>query len=125
MIIDAHAHIMRRVHGRIGAGETGSLLYGRLQIGQQATSRLLPPLSRGPSSFPADVLIEHMDWAGVDKAVLLQGSFYGEANRYVASAVKRYPDRFLGAAFIDPRARNARRAWDRLTQEQGFTILKF
>src|SRR5438045_39604 len=64
MIIDAHAHIMRRVHGRIRAGETRSLPYGRLQVGTETTSRLLPPLSRGPASFPAEVLIEHMDWAG-------------------------------------------------------------
>ena len=125
MIIDAHAHIMRRVHGQIGAGRTRSLPYGRIQVGEQTTARLLPPLSRQLSSFPPDILLEQMDSAGVDKAVLLQGSFYGTPNRYVAGAVKRYPDRFIGAAFIDPRSRGARRAWDRLTQELGFTIVKF
>src|SRR5436190_13125116 len=124
MIIDAHAHIMRRVQGRIGAGRTRSLPYGRIQVGEQGTSRLLPPLNP-VTGFPPEILLEHMDWAGVDKAVLLQGSFYGTPNRYVAAAVKRYPDRFVGAAFIDPRSRGARRAWDRLTQEQGFTIVKF
>ena len=58
MIIDAHAHIMRRVHGQIGAGRTRSLPYGRIQVGEQNTARLLPPLSRQLSSFPPDVLLE-------------------------------------------------------------------
>ena len=124
MIIDAHAHIMRRVHGSIGAGETRSLPYGRLQVGESRIARLLPPFNR-VTSFPPEMLLEQMDWAGVDKAVLLQGSFYGGANRYVAAAVKRYPERLIGAAFLDPRARGARRAWDRLTREQGFRIIKF
>jgi predicted TIM-barrel fold metal-dependent hydrolase len=124
MIIDAHAHIMRRVRGHIAAGRTRSLPNGRIQVGERGTSRLLPP-GGGVTSFPPHLLLEHMDWAGVDKAVLLQGSFYGEANRYVASAVKLFPDRFIGAAFVNPRARGARRAWDHVTQELGFRIVKF
>jgi predicted TIM-barrel fold metal-dependent hydrolase len=124
MIIDAHAHIMRRVRGHIGAGLTRSLPDGRIQVGQEGAARLLPPYS-GLTTFPPNILLEYLDLAGVDKAVLLQGSFYGEANRYVAAAVKQYPDRFIGAAFIDPCQPNARRAWDRLTQAQGFRIVKF
>jgi predicted TIM-barrel fold metal-dependent hydrolase len=124
MIVDAHAHIMRRVHGQTGSGPTRSLPYGRIQVGDQRVSRLLPPLNRA-TGFPPEMLLEHMDWAGVDKAVLLQGSFYGTPNHYVAAAVKRWPDRFIGAAFVDPRSRGARRDWDRLTKDQGFTIVKF
>jgi predicted TIM-barrel fold metal-dependent hydrolase len=43
-----------------------------------------------------------MEWAGVDKAILLQGPFYGECNSYVGEALIQYPDRFVGAAFCDP-----------------------
>ena len=43
-----------------------------------------------------------MNWAGVDKAVLLQGPFYGDQNAVVLDAVTRFPDRFIGAAYFDP-----------------------
>ncbi len=39
----------------------------------------------------------YMDQAGVDRAVLLQGPFYGDMDDYVRQAVKRWPDRLAGA----------------------------
>src|SRR5829696_2370032 len=106
MVIDAHAHVMRRLHGRTGAGRTRGLGYGRAQIGDGPHFQHLPPFRR-ETTFPPEVLIAQMDWAGVDRAVLLQGSFHGEANDYVAAAVARYPGRFIGATFVDPRAPDA------------------
>jgi hypothetical protein len=66
-----------------------------------------------------------MDWIGVDKAVLLQGPFYGEANKYIWRAVKKWPDRFIGAGYIDPCLRNARERFRKVIDELGFRIIKF
>jgi predicted TIM-barrel fold metal-dependent hydrolase len=123
LIIDAHAHIWEAVNGRTAAGPTRSLAFGNVQWGGQVV-RLLPPLCP-KTSFPPEILLENMDWAGVDRAVLLQGPLYGEANEYVWNAVKRWPDRFIGAGYIDPRSPTARQTFKRIREEFGFRILKF
>lgn len=46
-------------------------------------------------------MLAHMDWVGVDKAVLYQGHIYGRLNDYLADCVKKYPDRFVAVAQID------------------------
>ena len=71
------------------------------------------------------MLLAQMDWAGVERAVLLQGPFYGEADATVASAVKRWPDRFLGAFAPDPRASDVRQQFDQCVDEYGFRVVKF
>jgi len=124
MIIDAHAHIMRRVQGQSSAGPTRSLAYGKVMRGNDEVFRMLPPMCR-ETSFPPEVLLENMDWAGVEKTVLLQGPFYGEANEYLWQAVKQWPDRFIPAAYVDPRAPDARDTFRKVTEEYGFPILKF
>jgi predicted TIM-barrel fold metal-dependent hydrolase len=83
----------------------------------------MPPTA-GLTRFPPEVLLDYLDWAGVDKAVLLQGSFYGECNGAVRRAVRQWPDRFTGAAFVDPRGPNPQAALRRRANE-GFCILKF
>lgn len=124
LIVDAHVHIMSQVHGQIGAGPTRSLPYGKVQIGDDQVERLLPP--QCPTTrFPPEVLLEYMDWIGVDKAVLLQGPYYGEANEYVWQATKRWPDRFIGAGCLDPRSSNAKTTLKRITDEFGFAAIKF
>ena len=100
MIIDAHAHIFPRVNGQGEAGAVRGQSYGRITIGHQSR-QLLPPLAERVEHTP-EMLIAHMDWVGVDRAVLLQGPYYGECNAYVAQAVARYPDRFITAAYFDP-----------------------
>jgi predicted TIM-barrel fold metal-dependent hydrolase len=123
MIIDAHAHIMNELHGQTGRGPTRSLDYGKVQYGDEVI-QLLPPLME-KTAFPPEALLGNMDWAGVDKAVLLQGPFYGEANDYIAHAVKQWPDRFIGAGHIDPCTPDARDMFQRCVDERGFRILKF
>jgi hypothetical protein len=55
------------------------------------------------------MLIANLDWAGVGRAILLQGPFYGECNTYVLNAIKLYPERLSGLAYLDP--------WDRQAHE--------
>ena len=59
--------------------------YGRIAVGDEET-QLLPPYNE-KTVFTPEMLIANMDWAGVDKAVLLQGPFYGECNSYVLEAL--------------------------------------
>lgn len=124
MVIDAHAHIVNEMKGQTGSGTTRSLAFGKVQWGDDRVIRLLPPLSQ-TTSFPPEVLLEYMDWVGVDKAVLLQGPFYGEANEAVGQAVKKWPDRFIGAGYVDPRSSHAQDTFRRITDEFGFRIIKF
>ncbi len=124
MLIDAHAHVFSEMHGQIGLGRTRSLQRGKIQTGDGPPQRLLPPLSEN-TTFPPDVLLEYMDWGGVDRTILLQGSWYGEANDYVANAVRQWPDRFTAAAFLDPRSADARQTFTRAVDDLGYHILKF
>jgi len=123
VIIDAHAHIMKAVKGMTAGGPTRSLSWGRVRWGEE-TIQLLPPFNE-ETSFPAEALLAQMEWAGVDRAVLLQGPFYGEANAYVASAVARFPDRFMGAFAPDPLAPDVRQVYQRCVEDYGLRIVKF
>jgi predicted TIM-barrel fold metal-dependent hydrolase len=99
-----------------------ALDYGRVQMGDE-TIQMLPPL--GPAvSFPPEALIAHMDWAGVDKAMLLQGPFYGNQNSLVLEALQRYPDRLVGAAYLDPWALDWRRGFDDIAAAEVFRAVK-
>ena len=110
MIIDAHAHIFPGVRGATGRGPTRGPGYGRIAVGDEET-QLLPPYNE-KTVFTPEMLIANMDWAGVDKAVLLQGPFYGECNSYVLEALNRYPDRLVGAAYFDPWETNNRQEFE-------------
>lgn len=100
LMVDAHAHIFPLVNGAVMAGPTSDLGYGSVRVGQDA-ARILPPYNER-TTFTPDMLLANLDWAGVGKAVLLQGPFYGECNAYVGQAIIRYPDRLCGLAYYDP-----------------------
>ncbi|MCY3977333.1 MAG: amidohydrolase family protein [Chloroflexi bacterium] len=123
MIIDAHAHIMTSVRGETARGPTRSLPWGKVRWGEE-TIQLLPPFNER-TSFPAEALLAQMDWAGVERAALLQGPFYGEANAYVASAVARFSDRFIGAFAPDPLAPDVKGQFKQCVEEYGLRIVKF
>ena len=122
MIIDAHAHIFPEVRGVTGRGSTRSPGYGRIAVGGEET-QLLPPYNK-KTVFTPEMLIANMDWAGVDKAVLLQGPFYGECNSYVLEALNRYPDRLVGAAYFDPWETNNLQDFENLIASSGFGVVK-
>ena len=84
----------------------------------------MPPFNE-VTTFTAEMLLAQMDWAGVDRAVLLQGPFYGEANAYIASALERWPDRFVGAFAPDPFAPDALQLYRQCVDDYGLSIIKF
>jgi len=122
MIIDAHAHIFPAVTGQNIDGPTRGLGYGRMGIGARSW-QAMPPLNPQTEHTP-EMLIAHMDWLGVDKAVLLQGPFYGECNDYVAQAAARYPGRLIAAAFFDPWAEGSRQFFDDTLANPIFRAVK-
>jgi predicted TIM-barrel fold metal-dependent hydrolase len=121
-IIDAHAHIFPEVCGTIGDGLTRGLGYGRIAIGETEL-QLFPPYGE-KTTFTPEMMLANMDWAGVDKAVLLQGPFYGECNRYVLDALTRYPSRFIGAAYLDPWGEACHEAFDKIMEASHFRAIK-
>jgi predicted TIM-barrel fold metal-dependent hydrolase len=122
MIIDAHVHIFEEIHGQIGTGFTRDMGYGRVDTGN-GQNQMLPPLNL-KTQHTMEMMIAHLDWAGVDKAIMLQGSFYGECNKYVREAASRYPDRLIAAAFVDPWIENSRQRFDEVFSFPEFRILK-
>lgn len=122
MIVDAHAHIFPEIRGAVAAGSTQGHGYGRIAIGDQVMQALPPCGER--IEFTPEMLVGHMEWAGVDKAVLLQGPFYGECNEYVRQALARYPERFIGAAYFDPWAPHSRDILAQVCAEGDFRAVK-
>lgn len=122
MIIDAHVHIFRNLDGYSADGPTRSLPWGKVQSGQ-CTIQLMPPLLEH-TAHTADMLIAQMDWAGVDKAVLLQGPFYGDMNAEVALALRTYPERLAGLAYLDPWTDTAKQQFTRIVSENLFCGIK-
>ncbi len=122
MIVDVHSHIFPEVNGLIGTGPTRGLGYGRILFGDQET-QLMPPYNE-KTEYTSEMLVANMDWAGVDKVVLLQGTAYGECNHYVRQALARYPDRLIGAAFFDPWAADNRAFFDTIVERPDFRAVK-
>ena len=123
MIVDAHAHIISHLCGSSGRGATEPLPYGKMRRGTDEVIRLLPPLAID-TYFPTEVLLEYMDWASIDKAVLLQAPFYGDMNADVHAAVQKWPDRFIGVGLFDPMLASAPSTFNHLVNELGFRAIK-
>lgn len=122
MLIDAHTHICAQVSGRIAAGRTQGIGYGRVSSGDEII-QAWPPLCPDTKHTP-EMLVAHMDWVGIDKAVLLQGPFYGDCNDYVRGAVRRFPERFIGTAYLDPWSGTPRDAVEAILHTKELRAIK-
>ena len=123
MVIDVHTHIFGRLTGRFARGASAGLGYGSVRIGRGKPFRAFPPTEKAVRSTP-ETMLELMEWAGVDKAVLLQNTFYGDHNAEVARAARQWPDRFLPAMYLDPWAPGARETFRRHSEKHGMKIVK-
>lgn len=122
MRVDAHVHLFPAVAGRLGAGLTRGTGYGSFATGDREEV-LLPPFNEDTRFTPA-MLIAHMDWAGVDRVVLMQGPTYGEWNQYALDAIGEYPDRLCGVAYLDPWEEGWRRSLEAIVSTRGFRGVK-
>lgn len=118
LIIDSHAHIFRTVKGK----NTNSLKFGKVKHNNKVV-RLLPPLAT-KTTFTSDVLLEYMDLAKVNKAVLLQAPFYGEMNHYIKEVINKYPDKFTGAAYIDLWEKDSIKSFYHIIEILKFKVIK-
>ncbi len=70
--------------------------------------------------------IATLDAAGVDRAVVMGNTGGAEPmNEYVVEFVKRFPDRIIGAAYLDPRETDAPEHLRKLVNEDGMRALKY
>lgn len=105
MLIDSHAHIFNTLSGFGADGELKPLQDGKAIWSNGNVVQLIPS-SYKDTVFPPERLLAVMEEAKIDKAVLLQGGFLGFDNYGVSEAVKKYPEKFRGAATVDPYCRN-------------------
>lgn len=117
-LYDAHAHIFPEVRGP----NTRGIGYGRVAMGDQII-QMMPPLCER-TVYTAEMLIANMDWAGIERTLLLQGPFYGECNAYALEAVQRYPKRLAAAAYLDPWTAGWQEQFERLFAQPGFCAVK-
>ena len=122
-IIDAHAHVVQCIAGFTSRGELRSAGGGMARYADGTEFQMIP--QKFGESFTADDMISVMDENGVEKAVLLQGQFFGFQNEYTAEAVKKYPHRLVGAGSYDPFCAKAEEVRRRLFKELGFKAVKF
>ena len=123
-IIDSHAHIVQYIAGIGSGGELRSIGGGMARYANGQVVRMIPEQFQTDGVSP-EQLLENMDENGVEKSVLLQGNFYGFQNYYTWEAVKKYPDRFIGAASYDPYSFDRDGIRRFLFEELGFKIEKF
>lgn len=123
-IIDAHAHIVQYIAGTGSQGELRACGGGCARYATGQKIQMLPEEIGEYDAVP-ESLLKVMDAHGVEKAVLLQGNYFGFQNLYTYEAVQKYPDRFAGAASYDPYCAQAEQIKAYLFDELKFRILKF
>lgn len=123
MLIDAHTHVFDRYWGYGPRGESWPAGDGLIRFATGAEMRLLPESMPGVA-FTAEMLLEQMDGAGVDRAILLQAGLYGFHNQYACDSARKYPDRFTAAYTLDPFAAYADDILRRI-DDMGGRIMKF
>ena len=123
-IIDAHAHVVQYIAGFTSRGELRGAGGGMAAYADGTSFRMIPEGMGEYGASPED-LIKVMDENGVEKAVLLQGQFFGFQNEYTALAAAKYPERFIGAASYDPFCAKVEDVKKHLFGELGFRAVKF
>ena len=123
-LIDAHTHVFEQLCGFGPRGELRPIGGGRARWANGDEIEMIPP-GLGERSFTADTLAALLRENHVERAVLLQGSFYGFQNEYVLESARHYPELFVPAATCDPFCKEAKYLLHRFIHEMGFRIVKF
>ena len=104
-IIDAHMHLVEVIAGIGSQGELHHTSDGKAIYATGNEFKMIPGYL-GDSSVTAESLITLMEKHNVEKGVLLQGNYFGMQNLATYEAIKKYPDKFVGAASYDIYYRN-------------------
>ena len=94
--IDTHIHVFEMLKGFGMHGEFRPIGGGKARWADGFVQPMIPE-GYGDTNFLAESAIRMMDENGIEKGVLLQGSFYGFGNEYTGETAQKYPDRFIAA----------------------------
>ncbi len=122
-IIDSHMHIVEYINGIGSQGELRALANGMVKYATGQEFRIIPE-GMGSTGVTPEELIKLMDKYNVEKGILLQGNYLGFQNLYTFEAISKYPNRFTGAATLDPFSRNKDKIINYLFDELKFKIIK-
>ena len=122
-IIDTHVHVFERM---TGYGFVGGLRPIGNGVVAADVGQALPfwPAEFGDKGVLAENFLEFMDKNGIAKACIMQGPVYGIHNHYIREVMDKYPDRFLGAAFVDPEIAFFTPVLNNLIQGMKFRLFK-
>lgn len=123
-LIDAHTHVFEQLCGFGPRGELRPVGKGRARWANGDEIQMIPE-GLGDRSFTAGTLAALLRENHVQRAVLLQGSFYGFQNEYTLEAARLFPDLFVPAATCDPFCKGAKEILHRFLYELKFPIVKF
>jgi predicted TIM-barrel fold metal-dependent hydrolase len=78
-----------------------------------------------PEHFPPETIISLAKPFGIDRICLVQMSFYGTDNGYILDAIKRYPQVFRGAGYVDSNMPNLENEMETLLTKgiNGFRLV--
>jgi predicted TIM-barrel fold metal-dependent hydrolase len=99
MIIDAHIHLWNPLHGEDIGVERRALSWGRAV--QDGRVYYVAPPAFEDSQSTYQRALAHMDWLGIDRAVVLQEFMDGKQDDYLSTARRACPERFSCMALYD------------------------
>lgn len=111
-IIDAHVHVLPFLAGKRNQMLNTGEFYGKVRRGVQGEWRpggkrgliQFAPPSFHPTAVSPEMMIAYMDWAGVNRAVLMQAPMYGNHNEFTAAVASTFGTRFpASVGLADPR----------------------
>jgi len=99
MIIDAHIHLWNPLHGRDLGVDRVALSWGQARQGDRVYYVTPPAFEDSQSTY--ERALAHMDWLGIDRAVVLQEFMDGKQDDYLAQVRRACPERFSCMALFD------------------------
>ena len=122
--VDVHVHVIENLHGFARRGEFRAIGGGRARWANGEETDLIPACL-GETNLLGEKLYPFLREKGVEKAVLLQGSFYGYQNEYSLEVARRYPDMFIPACTADVYAQQSLEILERFVLREGVRVIKF
>jgi len=98
MIIDAHIHLWNPLHGKDAEVDREALRWGKAREGDKIYYAAPPAFEDSQSTY--ERALAHMDWIGVDRAVVRQEFMDGKQDDYLARVRRECPERFSCTALF-------------------------
>ena len=123
-LVDVHVHVVEHLRGFARRGEFRAIGGGRARWANGEETMLIPP-ELGEVDVRGERLYPYLKEQGVERAVLLQGSFYGFQNEYTLEVARKYPDMFIPACTADVYAQQSLEILERFVCREGVRVIKF